>query len=157
MPVDAGSATAPAKATRSWRMVTLCTVAAVVLAGVAGGGWWLWSGTADAGEAASPEEGQVAPVDSMTVGLSDSDSHARLSYGIVMAEGHEPGELDERLPLMRDATLERVAAMTGDELRTPAGMNTLKERLAEDARDIFNGSGDDPVVLRVVLTELVVR
>ena len=147
--------TAPSRR-RVSRLLIVSLSVVVVLGALGGAGWW-WFDVADAAEDGPPEEGEVVTVEPMTVGLAERDEHARLGYGLVLAEGETSEALDERMPMMKDATLERVAEVGGEELGTPEGMNDLKERLAQDAREIFNDPEEDPVVLRVVLTELVVR
>jgi len=54
-----------------------------------------------------------------------------------------------------------VAEFESEDLTSPEGMDQLRQRLAEDAADIYNGQegekDEEPVVLRVVFTELVVQ
>lgn len=127
---------------------------------LAGAWWWLSDGDALADdEPDEPEEGEIVELEPMTVGLSDG-GHARVGIGLVLAEGHDADDLERELPLLNDAALSRVAEFDAGDLTTPEGMDQLRERLAEDAAAIYNDDEEDdaePVVLRVVLTELVVQ
>lgn len=156
-PVDATDADAQPPPRRLGLRRAALVLAAVIGVGAALGvaGWW-WLGPADAGaEETPPAEGDVLTVEPMTVGLVD-DRHARIGFGLVLAEGVAADELEERLPLVNDAALSRVAGFEPAELSSPEGQERLKEQLTADAREVF-GDADGDTVVRVILHELVVQ
>lgn len=152
---DAAPPNAPGRWSTNPRRLVLIVVAtvAVIGAAVAAATWWLVPDADAASE--ETEEGELLTLEPMTIGLSGS-GHARIGVGLVLSEGADPAELEPRLPLMKDAALERVAGMSASELSSPAGMSRLRDELARDAADIFVTDGE-PVVVRAFLTELVVQ
>lgn len=138
------------------RIALIATITvAVVSVPTAGITWWLAPEAADAVNE-EPEEGEILTLEPMTVGLSGGAGHARVGVGLVLADGVDPDDLEARLPLMKDAALERVAGLGRSELSSPEGMSRLRSELASDAAAIFDGD-DEPVVVRAILTELVVQ
>lgn len=138
---------------RRLTLIVMLTVAVAAAGGVAS--WWLTSADASDAVEEEPQEGEILTLEPMTVGLSAGDRHARVGVGLVLVEGVDPAELEPRLPLLKDAALERVAGLPHGELSTPEGMRQLRAGLSTDAARIFDG--DEPVVLRAILTELVVQ
>ena len=150
-----------------WSTSPLRLALIVALTLLVGGGllaaawWWLSDGDALADEEPEePEEGEIVELEAMTVGLADG-GHARVGIALVLAEGYDHDDISQQLPLLNDAALSRVAEFESEDLTSPEGMDQLRQRLAEDAADIYNGQegekDEEPVVLRVVFTELVVQ
>jgi flagellar basal body-associated protein FliL len=125
--------------------------AALVLALAAG--WWLL-GTADAAEDPTAHDGEIVELPAMTTTVGERGiQHARVGLAIVLTEDADPGEIEPRQPLLQDALLRELARLDADEVRSSEGSDLLRERLSEQAQDIW---GDD-VVRRVLLTELMVQ
>lgn len=122
----------------------------VVLLLGGGGAYFFLSG----GEPEEPVDGEVLVVPSMTTTTgNDTLRHARISMGIVLVEGAVPAELTPKLPLLQDALLQAVAEMDSEQIRSLEGSDRLRERLSQEAIDIWG----EEVVRRVVLTELLVQ
>lgn len=124
----------------------------LVVAGA--GGWWFFLGPANAEEAVEDVDGAIVPVEPMTTTVGHSAlRHARVSIGVVLVNDTAPDVIAPKLPLLQDALLREMAALSADELRTVEGSDGLRTRLSAEARAIW---GDD-LVRRVILTELLVQ
>jgi flagellar protein FliL len=140
------------EAPRSKRKLVLVALL-VALLGVGGGGWW-YLGPAAADEPPVDADGEIVPVPAMTTTVGESHlQHARVSLGIVLQHDADPAVIRPQIPLLQDALLREMAAMSAEELRGTVGSSALRERLGAEARAIW---GED-VVRRVILTELLVQ
>jgi flagellar FliL protein len=138
------------------KLILLVVVLLVVTAGGVVGAKLLLGGDAetDVPEAAAPVDGEVVPVAEMTANLAGPATHyAKISFSAVLAEGVDPALITGRFPLLRDAAISELSTFQADHLRTTAGMEELRTRLGERARELFA----DGEVLRIVFTELVVQ
>jgi len=124
----------------------------VLLLGGGGGVWWFVLAPDE--EPAPPGDGAIVTIEPLTTTTGeDTMRHARVGIAVVLVEGQPPTVLDERIPLLKDALLREVAAMTADQLRSVAGSEELRTRLSADAQEIWS----EEVVRRVVLTELLLQ
>lgn len=132
-------------------------VVPVALASAAGA-YFLRGGSA---EAATPttstyahEEGEVLEVETLTVNLvGEEQRYARVGVALVLAEGAPAEEVEGRLPLVRDAAITVLTEFTAADLQTREGMMRLRERISEEAVELF----EHGEVIRAVLTELIVQ
>lgn len=107
----------------------------------------------DAPDEPRPAEGTVVRLDPMTTTVGGTTvRHARLTMAVVLVEGVEPTAIDNRVPLLQDALLLELSAMSGEQLHRTEGARALRERMTDHARTIW----DDDIVSRVVFTELVI-
>ena len=106
------------------------------------------------GKPVSWKDGAVLDGGSFVVNLADEGTprYAKVSYGIVLAEGVEPNEAKERLPIVRDRIMPFLMEKTSKELSTAEGFEMVRKRLTEDAHSSFQGRA-----LRGLITELIVQ
>ena len=111
--------------------------------------------TEDSGEATkSWKDGAVLDGGSFVVNLADEGvpRYAKVSYGIVLAEGVDPKVAEERLPIVKDRIMPFLMEKTSEELSSGEGFRTVRKRLTEDAQSTYQGRA-----LRAVVTELIVQ
>lgn len=127
----------------------------VVAALVSGAAWFfLLKGDAAEAEPAPVVEGEIAVLEPQTTTLGNAGlHHARIALGVVLVEGVAPDVVPPKAALLQDALLRELATMSGDDLRSAEGSDGLRDRLSQDAREIW---GED-VAVRVVLTELLLQ
>ena len=106
------------------------------------------------GQPVSWKDGAVLDGGSFVVNLADEGTprYAKVSYGIVLADGVDPSEAEERLPIVRDRIMPFLMEKTSKELSTAAGFELVRKRLTEDAHSTFQGRA-----LRGLITELIVQ
>ncbi|MFO8076240.1 MAG: flagellar basal body-associated FliL family protein [Actinomycetota bacterium] len=103
---------------------------------------------------AEPEEGAILEVAQLTANLGGEDlRYARVGFAVVAAAEVETAEVERRFPLLQDAAISQIGAMTPEELHGEEGIDRLREALTERAREIY----PDGEVLRVAITELLVQ
>lgn len=158
------AAAAPAKDRKKLMMI-----GAVVLV-VAGGAYFKLGKSADPAAAAvpgaapaavaAPVEGAIVEIGSLTVNLSAPQLHyARVNFSVVLSEGTPEDVVRPKFPLLKDAAITEVGRSTPDALVTTEGVDDLRARLTERAREIYPPDvpeGTSPV-LRIIFTELVVQ
>lgn len=143
--------TAPAPPRRRRKLVLVGVAVLLVAAGAA---VFLRSGSDDSDPDAPAVEGAIVEVAQMTANLAGPAVHyARIGFAAVLAADVMPSDVEGRFPLMRDAALSEIGTLPADHLRTPEGVEELRNRLTARARSIY----PDGQVLRIVLTELVVQ
>jgi flagellar basal body-associated protein FliL len=100
------------------------------------------------------KDGAVLDGGSFVVNLADKGTprYAKVSYGIVLAEGVDPEVAEERLPIMKDRIMPFLMEKTSEELSSGAGFEMVRKRLTEDAQSTFQGRA-----LRALVTELIVQ
>ncbi|QBI21245.1 flagellar basal body-associated FliL family protein [Egibacter rhizosphaerae] len=146
---------------RARRILRIVLVVLLVLAVTGAAAYWtvLRSGDDEAAaeeseESEEPEEGEVVEVAEMTANLAGGDLRfARVGIALVLEEGREAAEVEGRFPLMQDAALDELAAMTPEELTSEEGVAQLRDRLTDRAHEIY----DEGEVVRVALTELIIQ
>ena len=106
------------------------------------------------GKPVSWKDGAVLDGGSFVVNLADEGTprYAKVSYGVVLAEGVDPNEAKERLPIVRDRIMPFLMEKTSKELSTAEGFELVRKRLTEDAHSSFQGRA-----LRGLITELIVQ
>lgn len=106
------------------------------------------------GKPVSWKDGAVLDGGSFVVNLADEGTprYAKVSYGIVLADGVDPDEAEERLPIVRDRIMPFLMEKTSKELSTAEGFALVRKRLTEDAHSTFQGRA-----LRGLITELIVQ
>ncbi len=118
-------------------------------------------GEAEAGPTTLPEpvEGAVVEVDeSVRVSLADEDQHyALIGMAVVLESAADPLVVTERLPLLRSAAVEEAITFTAADLKAADGPRRLADALTGRADGVFNTEGEQPLVLRVEVTELLVQ
>ena len=103
---------------------------------------------------AEPEEGAILEVAQLTANLGGEElRYARVGFAVVAAADVETSEVERRFPLLQDAAISQIGAMTPEELHGEEGIDRLREALTERAREIY----PDGEVLRVAITELLVQ
>lgn len=101
-----------------------------------------------------PVDGPVVEVSQMTANLAGSQmQYVRFGFAAVLREDVVGPDVEGRFPLLQDAALSEVQALPADVLRTPEGLQQLRDQLTSRAQDVY----PDGEVLRIVLTELVVQ
>ena len=136
----------------------LVLIGAVVLALlVGGGGAFMFLGgseEAEAAEEAEPVEGEIVPVEELTVNLAGPELHyARVAFSLVLVEGADTAAIETRKPLLHDGAITELTAMTPEQLRGADGPETVRTALGKRAKKVY----EDGEVLRVVLTKLLVQ
>lgn len=103
--------------------------------------------------AASPSEGAVHEVATLTVNLDDPElRYARVQFGVV-ADAAATVDPTPRMPLLRDRAISTIAGFTPARLRTVDGHEELRAALTADAHEVW----PDGEVVRVVLYDLIVQ
>jgi flagellar protein FliL len=112
------------------------------------------------GEAAGPTttlapiEGDVIPIEAMTVNLvGDDGRYARIGFAVVLDSTADSGLVGTRVPLIQDALLGIMVDYDADMLQSAEGQERLRRDLSAASVALF----PDGEVLRVVLTELIVQ
>ncbi len=112
------------------------------------------------GEAAAPTttlapiEGDVIPIDTMTVNLvGEEGRYARLGFAVVLDSLADSGVVGSKVPLLQDAALGVMVHYDAATLQTVEGQEQLREELSDASVALF----PDGEVLRAVLTELIVQ
>lgn len=142
----------PVPASRRRRRLLLAGAGLLAVAVVAG--TLVLRGAAEDEKPAPPPEGPVVEVAQMTVNLAGTELHyARLGIAVVLRDDVVAPDVEGRFPLLQDAALSEAQALAPEVLRTPDGLQQLRERLTTRAQTVY----PDGEVLRVVLTELVVQ
>ena len=136
----------------------------LVFVGLLAGAYFLGFGPQSAPAEQEPEseatagtfqkDGAVLDGGSFVVNLADKGAprYAKVSYGIVLAEGVDPGDAKERLPIVKDRLMPFLMEKTSEELSTPEGFQLVRKRLTEDAVSTYQGRA-----LRGLITELIVQ
>ena len=112
------------------------------------------AGDEEEGKPVSWKDGAVLDGGSFVVNLADEGTprYAKVSYGIVLAEGVDAKEAEQRLPIVRDRLMPFLMEKTSKELSTATGFELVRQRLTEDAHSSFQGRA-----LRGLITELIVQ
>lgn len=101
-----------------------------------------------------PVDGEIVPVGDMTTGLAGDDPrYVRVSMSLVLSEETSSGDVEGRIPLLRDRALDVLMSTDSAALQTADGADTLRADLTAAAQQVY----DDGEVLRVVLTDLLVQ
>jgi flagellar protein FliL len=99
-------------------------------------------------------EGAIVTLEPQTTTLGEARlHHARVAVAVVLAEGIDPAVVPLRAALLQDALLRELATMDVDGIRSSEGSDALRQRLSQDAREIW----EEDQVIRIVLTELLVQ
>jgi flagellar protein FliL len=99
-------------------------------------------------------EGAIVTLEPQTTTLGEAKlHHARVAVAVVLAEGIDPAVVPPRAALLQDALLRELATMDVDGVRGAEGSDALRQRLSQDAREIW----EEDQVIRIVLTELLVQ
>ena len=125
-----------------------------VLALALGGGvaWWLLF--AGGGDEEALRDGEVVVLEPLTTTLGEASlRHARVTLAVVLSEGERPEVVPKDAAMLQDALLREIAKLDADELRSSEGSDALRQRLTEEAQEIWGGE----VVRRVLLTELLIQ
>lgn len=110
--------------------------------------------TEAAAEEAEPTEGEIVPVEVMTVNLTSEDlSFARVGSAIVLTPETTADMAAPRMALYVDRAITAIAGWEPDALRQPSGHDQLREQLTTAALEVWS----EDEVMRVVLTELLVQ
>jgi flagellar basal body-associated protein FliL len=131
----------------------------VVPALAVGAGMFIFLGGGDAEAAAptttlAPIEGEVIPIDTLTVNLvGEEGRYARVGFAVVLDSMADSGIVGNRVPLMQDAALTILTGYNSEDLTNEEGMERLRRDLSDAVVAIF----PDGEVLRAVLTEVVVQ
>jgi flagellar basal body-associated protein FliL len=140
----------PVPTTRRRRLVLIAVP--VLLVALALAGWWI--GFADAAEEVPDVDGEIVTLEPLTTTVGQNGiHHARVGIAIVLTVLADAEDVTPKTALLQDALLREVAAMDADAVRSAEGSDRLRERLTEEAREIWS----DEVIRRVVLTELLVQ
>lgn len=108
-------------------------------------------------------EGSIIQAGTLTVNLADEQArYAKVGVALVLVEGADALAVEAKLPLVLDAVLSEVRAMTADELLSSDGFDRVRSAIGDAAIGIYNEPSEDGlpevrVVKRVVLTELLVQ
>jgi flagellar basal body-associated protein FliL len=107
---------------------------------------------------AEPVEGTVMEAGQVRVSLADDDPRfALVSMAVVLEEMADPLVVENRLPILLDAAVDEVSSFTADQLKGDRGPELLRTSLTDRANEIFNTEGEQVLVIRVVLTEMIVQ
>lgn len=133
----------------------LLIIGVLVLLGAAAAWFLVFAPDGDADDADTELiEGEIVTLEPQTTTLGEAKlHHARVALAVVLAEGIDPAVVPLRAALLQDALLQELATMDADGIRSADGSNALRQRLSEDAREIW----EEDEVVRVVLTELLVQ
>lgn len=102
----------------------------------------------------APIEGDVIPIDTMTVNLvGEEGRYARLGFAVVLDSLADSGAVGSKVPLLQDAALGIMVHYDAATLQTVEGQEQLRQELSDASVALF----PDGEVLRAVLTELIVQ
>jgi flagellar FliL protein len=148
---------APVKG-RSRRLLAI--IAAVLVLGIAAGGYlFLSGGAADADPAPEPApedvaEGPVVEVGTLTTNLAGTPArYARVGLAVVLTAEADPAAVEARFPLVKDAAITEIGRHDAAMLQTADGSGALRDGLTEAVVSLY----PDGEVVRVVLTELLIQ
>lgn len=125
-------------------------------------GWYLGLIPPGGGEAAAEDAVEPAPVvegavvdvaELMTSIGGDQPGYAQVGFAVVLDSTADPAAVETRFPLLRDAALSEISALTPTVLRTRDGHDVLRAALTDRAQEIW----PDGEVVRVVLTSLLIQ
>lgn len=151
--------------------VVVAVAGVLVVAGVAFGATYLTvrnmapaataaaEGVAEAGEAAaapiSVTKENTVPLKPFTTNLADTErsSYINVTFELVLAEKNGKKELDEKLPLVRDAILRILNSKKSMEVTGGEGANKLKGDILKEVNTMLGG----PVVQHVLITDIMVQ
>lgn len=123
-------------------------------AGLAARSFLLGGAPAEAGQRPKEQEGTIITMDPLTVNLADAGFHyAQAGVAIVLTTTANSKEVEERLPLFKDAAIRVVGGFESRELKTLKGQEELRHRLTEAASEVYG----DEAIYEVVLTQIVVQ
>jgi flagellar basal body-associated protein FliL len=151
-PVATGAEEPPRPRRRGLVVLLLGVVTVTAL----GAGVFFFAFAGGEAEAGPPPvvEGAVVDVAEMTLNLAGPQTHyARVAFAAVLDEKADESKVKLRFPLLKDAAITEVGTFTAEVLRTPEGVEQLRERLTEQAVALYS----EGEVVRIVLTELVVQ
>ncbi len=123
-------------------------------AGLAGRSLLLGGAAAEVGQQPKEQEGTIITMDPLTVNLADAGFHyAQAGIAIVLTTTANSKEVEERLPLFKDAAIRVIGGFESRELKSLKGQEELRHRLAEAASEVYG----DEAIYEVVLTQIVVQ
>jgi len=109
---------------------------------------------ADAAETAAPADGPVIEMDEMTVTLADDPvRYAKIKFAVVLPEGGDTTVIGDRVAILKDAVLGKLAGHTADDLLGPDALDNLRGEITDAALSVFT----EGEVLRAVVTEVLVQ
>ncbi|MEW6271529.1 MAG: flagellar basal body-associated FliL family protein [Thermodesulfobacteriota bacterium] len=166
----AAAAAAEGAASRKGKGKLVLLLVAVLALGGAGAAAFLLGlvpgGKAPAGGHGAAEEGAASagahgaggamrPLDPFLANLADESGtrYLKMTLQVEFAGPEPPGQLDARMPQIRDVILTLVTSKTFADIRTPDG----KERLREDVIDRMNHVLQADAVKSVYFTEFIVQ
>lgn len=136
------------------KLKLLVPVVLLVGAGLAGRSLLLGGSAAEAGQKPKEEEGTIVTMDPLTVNLADAGFHyAQAGIAIVLTTTANPKEIEERLPLFKDAAIRVIGGFESGELKTLKGQEELRHGLTRAASEVYG----DEAIYEVVLTQIVVQ
>ncbi len=110
---------------------------------------------ADAGQGPPKEqEGTIVTMDPLTVNLADAGFHyAQVGIAIVLTTTANTKEVEERLPLFKDAAIRVIGGFESRELKTLKGQEELRHQLTRAASELYG----QEAIYEVVLTQIIVQ
>jgi flagellar basal body-associated protein FliL len=111
------------------------------------------AGKAAATPAPAPTNGAVVDLGTMTINLADPGRYALVGLAVELGKTGTAEKLTSEMPLLKDATVRKLAGWTAAKLLTAAGQEDVRTQLTDQAQLLF---GKDAVA-KVLLTELIVQ
>ncbi|HEY4937760.1 MAG TPA: flagellar basal body-associated FliL family protein [Actinomycetota bacterium] len=111
------------------------------------------SGKATPAPAPTPTPGVVIDLGTMTINLADPGRYALVGLAVELGPTGTAEKFTPEMPLLKDATVRKLAGWTAAKLLTAAGQEDVRTQLTDQAQLLF---GKDSVV-KVLLTELIVQ
>lgn len=142
------------KGGKGGKLKLLVPIVLLAGAGLAARSLLLGGGAAEAGQRPKEEEGTIVTMDPLTVNLADAGFHyAQAGLAIVLTTTANPKQVEERLPLFKDAAIRVIGGFESRKLKTLEGQDELRHQLTKAASDLY---GED-AIYEVVLTQIIVQ
>ncbi len=140
---------------KAGKLKLVVPIVLLVGAGLAARSLLLGGAPAEAGQGPPKEqEGTIVTMDPLTVNLADAGFHyAQVGIAIVLTTTANTKEVEERLPLFKDAAIRVIGGFESRELKTLKGQEELRHQLTRAASELYG----QEAIYEVVLTQIIVQ
>lgn len=143
-----------AKTRRGGKLKLVLPVLLLLGAGLAARSLLVGGASAETEQKPEEQQGTIVTMDPLTVNLADDGFHyAQAGVAIVLTTVANAQEIEERLPLFKDAAIRVIGGFESRELKTLKGQEALRHRLTQAAREVYGYEA----IFEVVLTQIVVQ
>ena len=139
----------------------------VVMLGLTAGLFMIWTKLSTSNAAATPVTGQdtslaatdklgpIYPLDTFIVNLADEDGkrYLRITMNLELTQNKFEGQMNHRLPQVRDSILTILPTKRFDDIRTAEGKTLLRNEIITKLNSLFGGES----VANIYFTEFVIQ